>query len=89
MLNRRRQLREIPYGKKISYLQIAKQIANEKIVRALGNANGKNKIFILIPCHRVVGTDGSLVGYAGELWRKDWLLKHEARFAFGMNSLFD
>lgn len=67
----------IPYGTTISYGQLAKQLGDAKNVRAVGTTNGKNKILIIVPCHRVIGADGSLTGYAGELWRKEWLLKHE------------
>lgn len=72
-------LKEIPYGKTVSYRDIAESVGNEKAVRAVGGANNKNKIAIIIPCHRVIGSNGSLTGYAGELWRKEWLLKHEAK----------
>ena len=71
-------LKEIPYGQTVSYGDIAKRVGNEKASRAVGGANNKNKIAIVIPCHRVVGSSGKLIGYAGELWRKEWLLKHEA-----------
>lgn len=68
---------EIPYGKTLSYKDIAVFIGNEKAIRAVGNANGKNKLSIVIPCHRIIGSNGKLTGYAGGLWRKEWLLKHE------------
>jgi DNA-3-methyladenine glycosylase II len=71
------ELIKIPYGKTLSYGDIAAAIGNEKASRAVGNANNKNRIAILIPCHRVVGSSGKLVGYAGGLSRKEWLLKHE------------
>lgn len=70
-------LLSIPYGTTISYGQLAKQLGDAKNVRAVGTTNAKNKILIIVPCHRVIGADGSLTGYAGELWRKEWLLKHE------------
>lgn len=70
-------LTEIPYGKTGTYKDIAHFIGNEKAIRAVGNANGKNKLSIVIPCHRIIGSSGKLVGYAGGLWRKEWLLKHE------------
>lgn len=70
-------LREISYGKTVSYKDIADSIGNTKAVRAVGSANGKNKISIVIPCHRVIGSNGTLTGYAGGLWRKKWLLEHE------------
>lgn len=67
----------IPFGKTISYLQLAKQLGDVKKIRAAGSANGKNNIAIVVPCHRVIGSNGELVGYAGGLWRKEWLLIHE------------
>lgn len=70
-------LLEIPYGQTSSYLEIAKRIGNPKSIRAVGGANGKNPIVIIIPCHRVIGASGKLIGYGGGLWRKEWLLKHE------------
>lgn len=72
-----KELIEIPYGKTISYLQLAKQLGDVKKIRAAGSANGKNNIAIVVPCHRVIGSNGELVGYAGSLWRKEWLLIHE------------
>jgi methylated-DNA-[protein]-cysteine S-methyltransferase len=71
------QLLQIPYGTTQSYLALSKQMGNEKAIRAVANANGKNPISLLIPCHRVMGSDGSLVGYAGDTWRKAFLLKLE------------
>lgn len=79
-------LLDIPYGKTISYLQLAKNIGNEKAVRAVAAANGKNPLSIIIPCHRVIGNDGSLTGYSGGLSRKKWLLEHEN--ALKQTSLF-
>ncbi len=70
-------LASIPYGKTISYKEEAKILGNVKAVRAVANANGHNRIAIIIPCHRVIGNNGELVGYGGGLWRKDWLLKLE------------
>ena len=70
-------LTEIPYGETWSYKQQAIQIGNEKATRAVGNANSKNLISIIIPCHRVIGSNKSLTGYAGGLNRKQWLLEHE------------
>ena len=70
-------LREIPFGEMRSYGEIAAAIGDPKAVRAVGTANGMNRIAIMIPCHRVIGADGALTGYGGGLWRKDWLLKHE------------
>ena len=72
-----RELSKIPFGKTISYLDLAKKLGDPKVIRAAASANGKNPIWIVIPCHRVIGTDGSLTGYAGGLWRKKWLLEHE------------
>lgn len=71
------ELMKIPFGKTASYKDIATAIGNQKAVRAVGGANGKNNIAIIIPCHRVIGADGSLVGFGGGLWRKVWLLNHE------------
>ncbi len=71
-------LLEIPYGKTASYQQLANTLGDPKVIRAAASANGKNPISIVIPCHRVVGTDGSLTGYAGGLHRKKWLLEHES-----------
>ncbi len=71
------ELRKIPFGKTASYKDVAVAIGNEKAVRAVGGANGKNNIAIIIPCHRVIGADGDLVGFGGGLWRKVWLLNHE------------
>jgi methylated-DNA-[protein]-cysteine S-methyltransferase len=71
------ELRNIPFGKTISYLQQSKKMNNVLAIRAIAAANGKNPISIIVPCHRVVGSDGSLTGYAGGLWRKKWLLEHE------------
>jgi len=67
----------IPYGKTISYLALSKKIGDVKAIRAVASANGKNPLWIVVPCHRVIGSDGSLTGYAGGLWRKKWLLEHE------------
>ena len=70
-------LLEIPFGKTISYLELSKKLGDVKAIRAVASANGKNPLWIVFPCHRVIGTDGSLTGYAGGLWRKKWLLEHE------------
>ncbi|MFB5268321.1 methylated-DNA--[protein]-cysteine S-methyltransferase [Paenibacillus enshidis] len=72
-------LKTVPYAQTWSYKDIAVSIGNEKAIRAVGSANGKNKLSIVIPCHRIIGTNGKLTGYAGGLWRKEWLLKHEQR----------
>jgi methylated-DNA-[protein]-cysteine S-methyltransferase len=71
------ELTNIPFGKTISYLDLAKKLGDPKVIRAAASANGKNPLWIVVPCHRVIGTDGSLTGYAGGLWRKKWLLEHE------------
>jgi O-6-methylguanine DNA methyltransferase len=70
----------IPYGKTASYKDIAAAVGNEKACRAVGGANNKNSIAILIPCHRVVGSNKKMVGYASGIWRKEWLLEHERKF---------
>ncbi len=71
------ELQKIPFGKTISYLKLAQDLGDEKTIRAAASANGKNPISILIPCHRVIGKDGSLTGYAGGLHRKKFLLELE------------
>ena len=71
------QIKDIPFGKTASYQDIANQLGDPKAIRAAASANGKNPIAIIIPCHRVIGSDGSLIGYAGGLQRKKWLLEHE------------
>lgn len=73
------QLIKIPYGETTSYMKIAEAIGNRKAMRAVGNANGRNNIAIIIPCHRVIGNDGKLVGYGGGLDIKQWLLDHESK----------
>ena len=70
----------IPFGKTTSYLQLSKDLGDVKAIRAVASANGKNPLWIIVPCHRVIGTDGSLTGYAGGLQRKQWLLEHESPF---------
>lgn len=82
------QLIAIPYGHTISYLQLAKRINNPKSIRAVGTTNGKNQLVIVVPCHRVIGSNGSLVGFGGGLWRKKWLLDHEMKKKYGSNLLF-
>ncbi len=72
------ELKNIPFGKTISYGLLADKLGSRDLVRAVGNANSKNPISIIIPCHRVIGGQGDLVGYAGGLWRKQWLLEHES-----------
>ena len=70
-------LLEIPYGKTVSYMDQTKKLGDVKAIRAVASANGKNPLWIVVPCHRVIGTNGSLTGYAGGLHRKKWLLEHE------------
>jgi methylated-DNA-[protein]-cysteine S-methyltransferase len=82
------ELIKIPFGKTISYLQLSQKIGNVKSIRAVGTANGRNNLAIVVPCHRVIGSDGSLTGYAGGLSRKQWLLEHENKYANGVNLLF-
>ena len=75
------ELLTIPYGKTISYLELAIRIGDINSIRAVGLANGQNPIAILIPCHRVIGKNGHLVGYGGGVDKKLWLLQHEGAFA--------
>jgi methylated-DNA-[protein]-cysteine S-methyltransferase len=74
------ELLNIPFGKTMSYLDLSKKLGDVKAIRAVASANGRNPLWIVVPCHRVIGTDGSLTGYAGGLWRKKWLLEHESPF---------
>lgn len=74
------ELLNIPFGKTMSYLDLSKKLGDVKAIRAVASANGRNPLWIVVPCHRVIGTDGSLTGYAGGLWRKKWLLEHENPF---------
>ena len=71
-------LLEIPHGKTTSYLKLSKQLGDVKAIRAVAAANGKNPLWIVVPCHRVIGSNGDLTGYAGGLHRKKWLLEHES-----------
>lgn len=72
-------LTTIPYGETASYRDLAEQVSRPKAVRAVGSTNGRNRLSIVVPCHRVIGSNGALTGYAGGLWRKEWLLRHEQR----------
>lgn len=72
-----KELLNVPYGETRTYLEQSKKLGDPKAIRAVASANGKNPIWIIIPCHRIIGSDGSLTGYAGGLWRKKWLLEHE------------
>ena len=73
-------LMEIPYGKTVSYIDLSKKLGDPKAIRAVASANGKNPLWIVIPCHRVIGSNGDLIGYAGGLHRKAWLLDHESPY---------
>lgn len=80
----------VPFGKTVSYLDISRMIGDANATRAVGNANGSNPISIIVPCHRVIGVNGKLVGYGGGLWRKEWLLNHERGISIGKQTeLFD
>ena len=81
------QLTTIPYGKTISYSSLAIQLGDLKKIRAVGTTNGRNNLAIVIPCHRVIGSKNELTGYAGGLWRKQWLLEHEAKYTSGVHQL--
>ncbi|MDB5241217.1 MAG: cysteine methyltransferase [Spirosoma sp.] len=70
-------LMTVPYGTTLSYLTLSRQLGDEKAIRAVAAANGRNPLWIVVPCHRIIGSNGSLTGYAGGLWRKQWLLEHE------------
>jgi len=83
------ELCKIGYGKTISYMQQSRFMNNPLGIRAIASANGKNHILIVVPCHRVIGSDGSLTGFGAGIWRKKWLLEHEARvMGVGQTSLF-
>ncbi len=73
------ELLTVPFGATSSYLNLSRTLGDEKAIRAVAAANGKNPIAIVVPCHRIIGSDGSLTGYAGGLWRKEWLLRHESK----------
>lgn len=72
-----RQLKKIPFGQTASYGDVTRAIDRPRAYRAVGNANNKNPVPLIIPCHRVIGSDGKLVGFGGGIWRKQWLLDHE------------
>ncbi len=72
-----KELRSVRFGMTTTYKAIAKAVGNPAALRAVGGANHRNPVSIIVPCHRVVGSDGRLTGYGGGLWRKDWLLRHE------------
>lgn len=81
------QLPGIPYGSTISYLELSRRIGNVRAIRAIGTTNGKNQLAIVVPCHRVIGANGNLVGYGGGLWRKKWLLEHELKYSKAVQTL--
>ena len=81
-------LMAIPFCKNISYLELATRTGDPKATRAVANANGKNHVAIIVPCHRVIGANRELTGYGGGLWRKKWLLDHEMKIAYGVRTLF-
>ncbi len=82
------ELNNIPFGKRISYLDLARRLGDPNCIRAAASANGKNKLAIVIPCHRVVGSKNDLVGYMAGVWRKKWLLELETRVTYGVQTLF-
>ena len=82
------ELINIPFGKTISYLDLSRRLGDPKAIRAVAATNGRNNIAIIVPCHRVIGSNKALVGYAGGLWRKKWLLEHELKVAYGVQTLF-
>ena len=82
------ELTAIPFGKTLSYLELSRRLGDTKAIRAAAAANGKNNIVIVVPCHRVIGSKRDLVGYGGGLWRKKWLLDHETKVMYGVQTLF-
>jgi methylated-DNA-[protein]-cysteine S-methyltransferase len=82
------ELMNIPFGKTISYLDLSHKLGDPKVIRAAAAANGRNNVAIIVPCHRVIGSNSQLVGYAGGLPRKKWLLQHENKIAHGVQTLF-
>ncbi len=82
------ELTAIPFGKTISYLDLSRRLGDTKAIRAAAAANGRNNVAIVVPCHRVIGSKRDLVGYAGGLWRKKWLLDHETKIQYGVQTLF-
>ena len=81
-------LRDIAFGETISYLELARRLGDPKAVRAVGGANGRNPIPVIVPCHRVIGADGSLTGFGGGIERKRWLLRHEGALPEGLQLSF-
>lgn len=82
------ELSGIPFGKTISYLEQSRRLGDTNAIRAVAAANGRNNISIVVPCHRVIGSKRDLVGYGGGLWRKKWLLDHETKILYGIQTLF-
>ncbi len=82
------ELMAIPFGRTISYIELARRTGDHKATRAVASANGRNNVAIIVPCHRVIGANRELIGYGGGLWRKKWLLEHEAKIAYGVQTLF-
>lgn len=81
------ELLKIPFGNSISYLSLASRLGNKNKIRAAAKANAHNKISIIVPCHRVIGSNGHLIGYSGGLWRKKWLLEHEEKIEYNRKQL--
>jgi methylated-DNA-[protein]-cysteine S-methyltransferase len=82
------ELLNIPFGKTISYLTLSKRLGDPKAIRAAASTNGKNNIAIIVPCHRVIGSNNDMIGYASGIWRKKWLLEMEAKITWGVQTLF-
>ena len=82
------ELLKIPFGETITYMELAVRLGDAKAIRAVGTANGRNPIAIIIPCHRVIGVGNKLTGYAGGIWRKKWLLELEMKFNPNKRTLF-
>ena len=82
------ELKNVAYGETASYEELSIRIKNPKAIRAVANANAQNKFHLIIPCHRIIGKNGALTGYAGGIWRKQWLLDHEAKMSGKRLSLF-
>lgn len=81
------ELIKIPFGNTISYLSLASKLGNKNKIRAVAKANAQNQISIIVPCHRVIGANGDLIGYSGGLWRKKWLLEHEEIIEYNRKQL--
>ena len=74
-------LEEVPYGETITYGELAIMAGNKNASRAVGGANHHNNLWVVVPCHRVIGAGGKLTGYGGGIWRKEWLLEHEKKYS--------